>query len=225
MSAPDYGRSFALWRADCEGPWRAYTRHAFVEALGNGSLPRAAFFTYLRQDYIFLIHFTRAWSLAVVKAGTLAEMQAASATVHALLQREMALHVSICEAAGIPKAALDATQETPQNLAYTRYVLETGFSGDFLDLLAALAPCVLGYGEIGARLLAEAKSSAYLDWIQTYGGPEYQQLCRDTGALIDRAVADRLGSAPESVPRWRQLAERFATATRLEAGFWDLGQP
>lgn len=225
MTAPDYGLSFALWRDGCAGSWQAYTRHAFVEALGDGSLPRTAFLTYLRQDYVFLIHFARAWSLAVAKADTLAEMQAASATVHALLHGEMALHIGLCEAAGMSRATLEATEEAPQNLAYTRYVLETGYSGDFLDLLAALAPCVLGYGEIGARLIAGAGTTPYRHWIETYGGADYQQMCRDTGALIDRAVADRLGPAPETLPRWRQLSRRFTTATRLEAAFWDLGQP
>lgn len=224
MSAPDYGRSFALWRAACDGPWQAYTRHAFVEGLRDGSLPRAAFLTYLRQDYRFLMHFSRAWALAVVKAGSLAEMQAASATVHALLHFEMGLHVSICEAEGITQAELEATEEAPESLAYTRYVLEAGYSGDILDLLAALAPCVLGYGEIGARLLHEAGDTPYRDWIETYGGTEFQQLCRDTGALIDRAVADRLGPAPEALPRWQALAAHFAAATRLEAGFWGLGR-
>lgn len=224
MSPPDYGRSFALWRADCEGPWRAYTHHAFVEGLCDGSLPRAAFLNYLRQDYLFLMHFSRAWALAVVKAGNLAEMQAASATVHALLHFEMALHVAICAAEGITPAELEAAEEAPQTLAYTRYVLEAGYSGDLLDLLAALAPCVLGYGEIGARLLAEAGDTPYRDWIETYGGAEFQQLCRDTGALIDRAVADRLGAAPERLPRWSALAACFATATRLEAGFWGTGR-
>ena len=224
MSTPNYGRSFALWRGACPEPWNAYTRHPFLKGLRDGTLPRPAFLAYLRQDYIFLMHFSRAWSLAVVKAGTLAEMQAASTTVHALLHFEMALHVGICEAAGISHADLEATEEAPENLAYTRYVLEAGYSGDFLDLLAALAPCVLGYGEIGARLLAEAGDTPYRDWIATYGGAEYQQLCRDTGALIDRAVADRLGPAPESLPRWQGLCRRFATATRLEAAFWGLGR-
>lgn len=224
MSAPDYGRCFTAWRADCAEPWLAYTRHTFVEGLGDGTLSCAAFLTYLRQDYIFLKHFARAWSLAVVKAGTLAEMQAASATVHALLHSEMALHIGICTAAGIDPAELEATEEAPENLAYTRFVLEAGYSGDFLDLLAALAPCVLGYGEIGARLLAGAGETPYRDWIETYGGAEYQQLCHDTGALIDQAVADRLGPAPEVLPRWSELSERFRTATRLEAAFWGLGR-
>lgn len=223
-TAPDYGRSFGLWRAHCPGPWHDYTHHPFVEGLKDGSLPRAAFLNYLRQDYLFLIHFSRAWSLAVVKAGNLAEMQAASATVHALLHFEMALHVEICEREGISSAELEAAEEAPANMAYTRYVLEAGYSGDFLDLLAALAPCIMGYGEIGARLLREAGETPYRDWIETYGGDEFQTLCRDTGALIDAAVADRLGPNAEAQPGWARLCRHFTNATRLEIGFWGLGQ-
>ncbi len=74
-----YGRAFAAWRDDCAGPWRDYTRHRFVQGLGDGTLPRAAFLRYLVQDYRFLIHFSRAWALAVVKSDTLAEMRACTA--------------------------------------------------------------------------------------------------------------------------------------------------
>lgn len=224
MSGPDYGESFAAWRAAAGETWQAYSRHVFVEGLRSGTLPEAAFLNYLQQDYVFLIHFSRAWSLAVVKAGSLEEMKAASATVHALLHFEMDLHIRSCEAAGISREILEATREAPENLAYTRYVLEAGYSGDFLDLLAALAPCVLGYGEIGARLLRESGETRYRDWIETYGSAEYQQLCRDTGALIDQAVRSRLGGEAQNLPRWKDLERHFITATELEAGFWGLGR-
>lgn len=220
MSAPEYGRAFALWR-DHAPDWQAYTHHAFVEGLSTGDLPRANFLHYLRQDYIFLIHFARAWALAAAKGGTLAEIQAASATVQGLAHVEMPLHVEICAKAGIDAATLEATEEAPANLAYTRYVLEAGYSGDFLDLMAALAPCVLGYGEIGARL--KGSSGAYADWIDTYAGDDYQALCRDVGALIDSALVHRLGPDWAALPRAQQLAARFATATRLEVGFWQMG--
>ena len=219
MNTPDYGRAFALWR-DAAPDWRSYTHHAFVAGLGDGRLPGDAFLHYLRQDYVFLIHFSRAWALAAAKAGTLSEMQAASAILHALVHVEMPLHIRLCGKAGIPAAALEATPEAAANLAYTRYVLEAGYSGDFLDLLAALAPCVLGYGEIGARLSGSA--GPYADWCDTYGGEEYQQLCRDTGALIDSALEARLGPEWPDLPRAAALSDRFATATRLEAGFWDM---
>ena len=38
------------------------------------------------------------------------------------------------------------------NVAYTRYVLDKGATGDQLDLQVAMGPCLLGYGEIGVLL-------------------------------------------------------------------------
>ncbi|WP_205627883.1 thiaminase II [Ruegeria marisrubri] len=219
----EYGKAFALMRDAAQGPWREYTRHAFVEGLKDGTLPRAAFLHYLRQDYVFLIHFSRAWALAVVKSETHAEMLTAVATVNALVAEEMQLHIGICEAAGISQDELFATPERPENLAYTRYVLEAGYSGDLLDLLAALAPCVMGYGEIGTRLAAEATSDTYRDWIDTYAGDDYQAACRAVGELLDSALTRRLGADFRSAPRWERLCRTFRTATELEVNFWQMG--
>lgn len=220
MSAPNYGQAFTLWR-DQAPAWPAHTQHAFVEGLRTGTLPRENFLHYLRQDYIFLINFARAWALAAAKGATLTEIQAASGIVQSLANVEMPLHVQICAAAGIDAATLGATEEAPANLAYTRYVLEAGYSGDFLDLMAALAPCVLGYGEIGARL--QGSDGPYSDWITTYASHDYQSLCHDVGALIDTALHNRLGPDWTCLPRALSLAQRFATATRLEVGFWQMG--
>lgn len=222
MTRAGYGRAFAAWRGAAPD-WEAFVGHAFVRGLGDGTLPHPSFLNYLVQDYVFLTHFARAWALAVVKADTLEEMRAAAATVDALINHEMQLHVRTCAGAGIPESRLAAAEEAPENLAYTRYVLEAGFSGDLLDLLAALAPCVLGYGEIGARLAGERTAETYRDWIATYGGADYQQLCRNVGALIDAALERRLGPDFAATPRWQSLTGRFAMATRLEAGFWDMG--
>ncbi|EAQ03500.1 TENA/THI-4 family protein [Pseudooceanicola batsensis HTCC2597] len=218
-----YGRTFPLWRDAAGDSWHAYTRHAFVEGLRDGTLPRAAYLGYLVQDYLFLVHFSRAWALAVTKAETLEEMRACAATVHALLDEEMRLHVETCAAEGIPEATLFSTREAPQNIAYTRYVLDAGHAGDFLDLMAALAPCVLGYGEIGTRLAAEAGETPYADWIGTYSGAGYQQTCHEVGRLIDTAMARRIGPDPAQSPRWPGLCARFETATRLEVDFWGMG--
>lgn len=219
---PDYGRAFTLWRGAAGDDWHAYTRHPFVEGLRDGTLPRTAFLDYLVQDYVFLFHFARAWALAAAKAETLDEMRTAAQTVAALVDEETRLHVATCAAAGIPEAALIAAEEKPANLAYTRYVLEAGHSGDLLDLLAALAPCVLGYGEIGLRLARDG-AAPYRDWIDAYAGDDYQAICREVGALVDAAATRRLGPDLAAAPRWPTLAGRFRTATRLEAGFWDMG--
>ena len=53
MTASPYGATFALLRAGCPEPWRAYTHHPFVQGLGDGTLPQASFLHYLVQDYVF----------------------------------------------------------------------------------------------------------------------------------------------------------------------------
>ena len=224
MTASPYGATFALLRAGCPEPWRAYTHHPFVQGLGDGTLPQAAFLHYLVQDYVFLVHFARAWSLGVVKAETLDEMKICASTVDVLVNHEMALHVKTCAQAGIDEATLFAASEEFENLAYTRYVMDAGLQGDFLDLMVALAPCCFGYGEIGARLLQSTNpDTPYRDWIATYGEDDYQNVMVSLGHMIDRAVTRRLGDDPAGSARWPHLQARFTTATRLEVAFWDMG--
>lgn len=211
----------------CPDDWAAYTGHEFVRRLGAGTLPEACFRHYLVQDYLFLVQFSRAYALAVYKADDLADMRQAATTLDALLNAEMSLHVRTCARWGLSESEMAATPEADANLAYTRYVLEAGMAGDLLDLLVALAPCVVGYGEIGAALLDEAGgalgSNPYRDWIETYGGADYQGIARAAVAQIDRVAARRLGGDPVRSPRWPALARTFRTATRLEVGFWTMG--
>ena len=223
IAAADYGRAFALWRESAPDAWEAYTRHRFVRALGDGSLPRSAFLHYLKQDYVFLVHYSRAWALAVAKSASLKEMKVAATTVDALVNQEMRLHVEVCAAEGITEAQLFEAREAPQNLAYTRYVLDAGYSGGFLDLMAALAPCAMGYGEIGLALASEASSDAYRPWIDAYAAEEYQEVCAGIGAMIDSALEERLGPRFADAPCWKALCDTFRTAAELEAGFWDMG--
>lgn len=224
MTGSIYGETFALWRDGCRDPWQTYTHHTFVEGLRDGTLPRAAFLHYLAQDYVFLVHFSRAWSLGVVKAETLDEMKVCAGTVDALVNHEMALHVKTCAAAGIDEATLFATTEEFEILAYTRYVMDAGLQGDFLDLMATLAPCCFGYGEIGTRLAATARpGTPYREWIDTYEHEDYQGAMRTVGQMIDAAVVRRLGSDPTASARWSHLQSRFDVATKLEIAFWDMG--
>lgn len=225
MANTDFGsQAFAGWRDAAEDEWRAFTQHAFVQQMGDGTLPHEAFLHYLVQDYVFLIHFSRAWALAVVKSESLDEMKTAAGTVDALVNHEMQLHIKICAEAGLSEAQLFEAEEDFENLAYTRYVMDAGLSGDFLDLIAALAPCVFGYGEIGTALKSSAVAGTpYQDWIDTYSGAEYQEVCHAVGSMIEGAVRSRVGDAPQDSPRWNGLCERFRVATRLEARFWDMG--
>jgi thiaminase/transcriptional activator TenA len=210
---------FARLIAANAGAWDAYVGHAFVRGLADGSLPQAAFRRYLVQDYLFLIHFSRAWALAVFKSDTLADMRERADTLSALLNTEMRLHVDYCGRWGITPAALEAEQEAAETVAYTRAVIDAGLAGDVLELEVALAPCVLGYGSIGRAIAHGATdSNRYAEWIRMYAGAEYQQVCRIGEARLERGFAARGGEA-----RFPALSRLFGQATRLEAAFWDMG--
>lgn len=213
---------FDTLKSACAAEWEAYTRHVFVRRLADGSLPEAAFRHYLQQDYLFLIHFARAYALAGYKSETLAELRAAAATMSALVDTEMKLHVAYCAEWGLSEADMEALPEDKANLAYTRFVLERGLAGDLLDLQVALAPCVVGYGEIGRTLADDPATkrdgNPYADWIAMYAGDEYQNVTADAVVALD-ALMDRRGGAG----RLPALTETFRMATVLEADFWQMG--
>ena len=202
--------------------WPFYTRHDFVLALARGNLPEAAFRRYLVQDYLFLLHFARAWGLAVYKSDSLAEMRRAQALVAAILDVEIGLHVEYCGGWGLTEAEMAAEPEAPETVAYTRFVLDRGLAGDRLDLEAALAPCMIGYAEIAKERMTDPATrlddNPYREWLAMYSSPEYQNLAQECAAALDEQFARRGGEG-----RVPALVASFTTATRLEADFWQMG--
>ena len=218
-----YGEVFYNLRESNLSNWLLYTKHEFVQKLANDSLHENFFLNYLKQDYLFLIQFSKAWSLAILKSDNLEEMKIAASTVNELINFEMGLHISLCKKYGISKFDLENTEEENENIAYTRYVLELGYSGDFLDLLSALAPCVLGYGEIGINLQdSNPKISMYRKWIETYSSSEYQSVCFNVGKLIDKSFKLRLGENYTNTYKWNKANQIFKKATSLEVDFWSM---
>lgn len=218
-----YGEVFKILKDKNVNVWLYYTKHEFVQKLANDSLHENCFLNYLKQDYLFLIQFSKAWSLAILKSDNLEEMKIAASTVNELINFEMGLHISLCEKYGISKLDLENTEEENENIAYTRYVLELGYSGDFLDLLSALSPCVLGYGEIGLNLQnSNPKISMYKKWIETYSSSEYQSVCLNVGKLIDKSFKLRLGKNYTNTYKWNKASQIFKKATSLEVDFWNM---
>ena len=218
-----YGNVFKLLKEKNKDNWILYTKHDFLKKLSAGTLKEEKFLNYLIQDYLFLIQFSKAWSLAILKSDNLEEMKIAASTVNDLINFEMELHISLCANYGISKSDLENADEENQNIAYTRYVLELGYSGDLLDLLSSLAPCVLGYGEIGINYKnSNPKISMYQKWIDTYSSNQYQDVCKNVANLIDQAFMLRLGDNFVSTYKWKRVNKIFNKATLLEVDFWNM---
>lgn len=213
---------FGKLRSRAPEAWQSYVCHDFVRQLGNGTLPEASFKHYLIQDYLFLIQFARAYALAVYKAEDLAVMRQFSATVHAILDLEMSLHIDFCKGWGLSEQDITAQPEARACVTYTRYVLDRGVQGDVVDLQVALMPCMVGYAEIANRLMASSdtrlEGNPYRAWIEMYASAEFQDVAKAEIDLLEKTAATRGGEA-----RIESLTETFAMASRLEADFWQMG--
>jgi thiaminase/transcriptional activator TenA len=212
---------FSRLRAAAASEWAEYVEHEFVRQLQTRKLPEAAFRAYLVQDYLFLIQFARAYALAVYKGRTLADMRTAQAGLSAILDVEMDLHVRLSGRWGLSVADLEAAPEHAATIAYTRFVLDCGASGDLLDLHVALAPCVIGYSEIATRIASQETATLsehpYREWIMEYSGEPYALV-----AASARLHLDHLAARSMTEQRFTELAALFGKASRLEADFWQM---
>ena len=217
------GTLYGALRQKCSDVWGGFVEHRFLRELAAGTLGREEFLAWMVQDYLYLVHYTRAYALLIYKSGTLAEMRDAAIIVHGLLTGEMALHRRMLQAEGVSPGRLDTARESIETLAYGRYILDRGIAGDSLDLAVTLSACLAGYGEIGLTLKADPRTklqgNPYRDWIDTYSGADYMALVRDGVARLQMLADTHGGEA-----RFPLLLVQFRQAVRLETAFWDAGR-
>ncbi|GAA5977495.1 hypothetical protein JCM5350_004707 [Sporobolomyces pararoseus] len=203
--------------------WNRYVYHPFPQGLADGTMPLSAFLHFIQQDYHFLKQYGRSNSLAAYKTEDMKEMEASIEIVNAVL-KETEMHVKYCETYGISREELMAIPESLSNIAYTRYVLDTSSKGDLLDTRVVTAPCLIGYGKVGERLVnakegveTDEEKNRYWGWIKEYGGDWYQGAVKTGIDLLEST----LSASPISHKRLEELAKIFEKATELEIAFWD----
>lgn len=205
-------------RASAAEIWEAQHRHPFVRGIGDGTLDLERFRFWVRQDYLFLIEYSRLLALAVARAPDLDTMGRFAELVHETLHDEMDLHRSYSAELGIPAAHLEQEVMAPTTRGYTDFLLRTATVGDFAELVAALLPCMWGFNEIGRRLAENGPpdDQRYARWIEMYASDEFT-------ALADwlRELTERIGADLPSAPRER-MREAFVTSSRYELSFWEM---
>ena len=198
--------------------WDREKQHPFVTGIGDGTLSLDRFRYYMRQDYVFLIDFCRAVSLAVAKARSVEDMGWFARLLHETLNTEMSLHIGFCREFGIAEEELKSTKPSPTTLAYTGHLLQTAFSGAAGEIASAILPCSWGYCEIGRMLHdsgAPPDQPLYARWIDMYSAPEFAELADWLRSFVDR-VALASGEAER-----RKMEQAFLISSRYEYMFWD----
>ncbi|HXH22955.1 MAG TPA: thiaminase II [Dehalococcoidia bacterium] len=200
--------------------WQAQHMHPFVRGIGTGTVDREQFKHWVRQDYLFLVEYGRLLALAAARAPDLETMRRFADLTQSTLGTEMDLHRSYAAEFGITEAELEEEVMSPTTRAYTDFLLRCATVGDYVELVAALLPCMWGFSEIGRELARAGMPSDPLcaKWIEMYASEDFAALadwCRD---LLDD-LAEHLPPVEQD-----RLARIFLTSSRYELMFWDMAR-
>lgn len=198
--------------------WEAQHDHPLVRGIGDGSLDTEKFGFWLRQDYLYLIDYSRLFGAAVLRAPDLDAMTKFAEMLHGTMFTEMDLHRSYVAGFGIAEEDLEREVKAPTTQGYTDFLLRTATTGEYAELLGALLPCIWGYNEIGLRLADRGmpEDERYRAWIEMYASEEFTQLSAWCRELTDDACA----GLPE--PAIARAEAAFITASRYELAFWEM---
>ncbi|MEK3886719.1 thiaminase II [Bacillus sp. FSL K6-3431] len=200
--------------------WEKNHNHPFVQEIGKGILHKEKFIYYMKQDYAYLIDYSKLFAVGVLKAQDLETMEKFSHILHDTLHFEMELHRKFAEEFGISREELAATKPTPVNMAYTRYMLNVAQNGSLAEVVACLLPCAWDYWEIGKLLRKQYSNqiatNPYAKWIETYDSETFGE-----GA---KWLIELMNQLAEGKPE-RELAileGHFQMTSRYEYLFWDM---
>jgi len=198
--------------------WESVFSHPFVRGIGDGSLSRNRYAFFLKQDYVYLIEFSRVFALASAKAEALPDMRYFSTLLQATLDMEMELHRKTCASFGISAADLEGTEPAMITTAYTSLLVRTCYEGTLLDILVVLQPCAAGYAEIGCRLKSHGlpEDPFYRDWIHAYSSEEYLEYTEWLQTALNKqahGISDR---------KRRTYEQLYRASARFEYLFFDM---
>lgn len=120
--------------------WNSYLEHPFVKGIGEGNVDEEKFKHYMKQDYIYLIEYSRVFAIGAAKAHNLKTMTMFANLLSGTMNYEMDLHREYAARFGISNEELEATEPSATVTAYTSYMLNKAQNGGVENAIASVWP-------------------------------------------------------------------------------------
>ncbi|HHU19297.1 MAG TPA: thiaminase II [Bacilli bacterium] len=201
--------------------WESYLVHPFVKGLGEGWLEKEKFAHWLKQDYVYLIEYSRLFALGSAKANDLQTMMAFAKLLDGTLNMEMELHRQYAARFGLSAEDLEATEAAATTTAYTSYMLNVSQLGGVENVIAAVLACAWSYNYIGlelAKIPGALDHEFYGDWVQMYSSVEFTALADDCKRQLNQICRGK----PEQ--ELAKLEEIIVKTSLFEYMFWDMSE-
>ncbi|MEJ8475799.1 TenA family protein [Roseibium algae] len=209
---------FSDWLAANAGPsWAAATDHPFTKAIGDDTMPTAAYVRYLIEDYTFVIDLCSTLGYLVAKAPSMQSKAKLSAFLALVTSEENDYFERSFAALGVPKETYQTAAQGPVTRQFSDLLLQSAGKGTYADGLACLLCAEWVYLVWGLREAQKPRPTHFYlaEWIDLHAVPGFQDFVGwlrtemdNTGPDLDPAAQDR-------------LADLFENMCRLEVAFFD----
>ncbi|MDD3931942.1 MAG: hypothetical protein GXY22_04780 [Clostridiaceae bacterium] len=189
-----------------------------MQEILRGEMPLERFQWQIRQNYQYLMEYTKCWAIGLAKAQGFDEMTRWYSIVKSTFEDTVVFNRTFwADQLGISIEDLEKTIMAEKKRSYTSHELARAFEGDLASCMMGLFPCNVLYMHMGFDLLPQCKlpqENMYYQWISYYTQPAYVDKCQKEIRMVNSLCEHKTGQ------ELRHLLEIFAIGCNYEILQW-----
>jgi thiaminase/transcriptional activator TenA len=185
----------------------------------NGTVPMERFQFQIKQNYQYLMDYTRCWAVGFSKCTCFEEMNDWYQIVKNTMEGTVQVNRDFwAEQIGVSLKELDAVIEAPGKRNYTSFQLMCAEQGNLAECMIALFPCNILYRFFGEDLLPKCRlpiDNMYYKWLEFYVGDSYIEKTDNEIRILNKLCENK------SEREQSRLLEIFAISCNYEILQWQ----
>ncbi|MEA4820773.1 MAG: hypothetical protein VB122_00840 [Erysipelotrichales bacterium] len=185
----------------------------------NGTMSKERFVFQIRQNYQYLLDYTRCWTIGFSKCQNYADMEKWYMILKSTMEQTVMINRTYwSKQINVDVNELDKVIEAPGKKSYTSFQLMCAGQGDLASTMMALFPCNILYRYFVEHLLDKCtldKNNQYYIWLKFYLSDSYVKKTNDEINMINDLCADK------NQTEINELLNIFATSCNYEILQWE----
>lgn len=166
-----------------------------MQDIVSGTMSDERFKFQIKQNYQYLLDYTRCWALMLSKCTCFEEMEIFYPIVKNTMESTVMINRTYwSKEIGVTAQELDEVIEASTKRSYTAFQLMTAHEGGLAEGMMALFPCNILYRYFGEDLLDKCaldKDNKFYKWIEYYTSKEYIDKTENEIAVINKLCKNK----------------------------------
>ncbi len=199
---------------------RSEVQQSYLQELAAGTLPIEKFRYQIKQNYKYLLEYSKVFALAIAKSPDFRTMVRFHNILDEAMEHEVPFyHKYYQEKLNIEPHELDSVIMDSMNRAYTSHERACAWEGGLAELVISVLPCAVCYREqvkLLDPLCKLPKGHPYREWIDMYLGEVYIKAVEETIELANELAENK------TELELKKLEEIYLASCMYELLSWDM---